>query len=521
MTLPHNSLSFSEPAYCSHDSSSTWEPLYTSQIWSDSNLRKTIINAPLSETRGVKYCYTCRGKVRNYQLTSPDTFFVPCKHSTPKGNKQKESYRQNSDDSHVYSISKPFSSNQEIPATNFDDNAARIENSHIPTISEQLDGNFRTKYVNAEYSRSPCGGRRLRKSLKGLRCIVNFALTDSPKKKRTQIQACSISLMIVAIVVISLILVNFTSPNLLNANSTSTNVVPTNIMFNETTSAIVSDGPATSPAVEASTSAAVTEQTLLISTSNYSKTNTVITKLRENIRTYRKNLSKEEVKKSNINNRDLSQKFCSCQTNEICMLNETSGTSYCRVAADMDDPTGCGGLCALETEACHLVDRSHGARVCRQINPVTCSPKHWRCKNGLCVPLEARCDGYVQCYDRSDEINCECDLKTHFRCSQLMSCFPNRKLCDGYVDCWDGYDELNCTAECPEHQFTCNDGQCIPSVRFCDGVPDCDDQSDEPSGCAACGTHEIRCKNNRCIPSSARCDGRNDCGDNTDELNCS
>lgn len=68
--------------------------------------------------------------------------------------------------------------------------------------------------------------------------------------------------------------------------------------------------------------------------------------------------------------------------------------------------SGCGGLCALETEACQLVDRARGVRVCRLLTLVTCSPQEWRCRNGLCVRAEHRCDGSIQCYDRSDEMHC-------------------------------------------------------------------------------------------------------------------
>lgn len=52
------------------------------------------------------------------------------------------------------------------------------------------------------------------------------------------------------------------------------------------------------------------------------------------------------------------------------------------------------------------MDKARGVRVCRLLTLVTCSPKEWRCRNGLCVPAEARCDGSIQCYDRSDEMYC-------------------------------------------------------------------------------------------------------------------
>lgn len=35
-----------------------------------------------------------------------------------------------------------------------------------------------------------------------------------------------------------------------------------------------------------------------------------------------------------------------------------------------------------------------------------------RCRSGVCVPLESRCDGVLQCDDGSDEDNCPRDHRT-------------------------------------------------------------------------------------------------------------
>jgi len=37
---------------------------------------------------------------------------------------------------------------------------------------------------------------------------------------------------------------------------------------------------------------------------------------------------------------------------------------------------------------------------------VACSSQQYRCASGACVPLTARCNGWRDCYDGSDETNC-------------------------------------------------------------------------------------------------------------------
>lgn len=82
----------------------------------------------------------------------------------------------------------------------------------------------------------------------------------------------------------------------------------------------------------------------------------------------------------------------------------------------------------METEACHLVDKIRGVRVCRLLTQVTCSSEDWRCRNGFCVSSEARCDGYIHCYDRSDEMHCGMINFLRLTLTQTTSlkslCFP-------------------------------------------------------------------------------------------------
>ncbi|XP_013191227.2 uncharacterized protein LOC106135477 [Amyelois transitella] len=499
------------------------ESLYCSHLWSNSNLRRAIISSPKTDKKEIKYCYTCKGKIRRYELNHN---FVPNDHSTPNKTERDNKLPRNETYDNCFGESSQHFNDTNLTTKREKENA-EPDKECIPSISQQIDSSFRQKFTSYEMHPNENNQRRLRKSLKGIRCIVNFSLTESPMKKRTQIQACSISLMIVAIIGISFVLVNFTSPNFTRAtNVDSTIVVPIkNIKINQSSSTETNFYSDPHLLTEVSTTEYVTTtEHSIYTTENISLKSSIISKIRKNIRTYPKDgkRERESQKPKDIINRDLSERFCSCQSNEVCMLDENSGTSICKKAIDIDDPTGCGGLCALETEACKLVDRVRGVRVCRLLTLASCSPEEWRCRNGLCVKAEARCDGSIQCYDRSDELHCDCDLTKQFRCGQSISCFSNTKMCDGVIDCWDGYDEVNCTAECPKDQFTCTDGQCILASRFCDGFADCTDGSDEPHGCDGdCSAHELRCGNHRCVPTTARCDGHDNCGDSTDELHCS
>lgn len=305
------------------DFSTDWKTLYNSQLWTNSELRREIIKAPFLENKAITNCYTCRGKIRNYEITTPcvEPNFLPRNHSTPKCN-------QNTIKNTELSLNEHFATIEE----EYDD--AR----NIPSISRQVDSSFRQKYTCSTYNstNSNIDRRRLRKSLKGLRSILNFASTESLTEKRTQLKACSISVMIVAVVVICVVLINFSTPSFIRAlTKTSTTVVPSvNVDANETSSAIVDihSSPTTDiDVIESTTDKIISTTEIIVSE--------VIAKIRKNIKTYPKIKPVRELPKDIIN-RDLSEKFCTCQNNEVCMLEEESGTSICKLATDIEDPTG-------------------------------------------------------------------------------------------------------------------------------------------------------------------------------------
>lgn len=224
------------------------------------------------------------------------------------------------------------------------------------------------------------------------------------------------------------------------------------------------------------------------------------------------------IKQPLIKNQDERRQCGLCVEGEVCVALKNDPVPYCLIIIDPNDPTGCGGHCKINTEICQRLQKD----IYRCVDDSQCLEDEWQCSNRLCIPLSKRCDGYFNCYDNTDEFECECNLRTHFHCGNLLSCLPNEKRCDGVVDCWDAADEFNCTKDCfGNNQFTCNDSQCIPSHQFCDGFPDCVDHSDEPLGCGGdCKKHEWKCRNNRCIHKNNFCNGKNDCGDNSDEQSC-
>ena len=42
-----------------------------------------------------------------------------------------------------------------------------------------------------------------------------------------------------------------------------------------------------------------------------------------------------------------------------------------------------------------------------------CSSNQWRCDDGECITMSNRCDGRVDCNDRSDEDNCKTENKIY------------------------------------------------------------------------------------------------------------
>ncbi|ESO11638.1 hypothetical protein HELRODRAFT_144914, partial [Helobdella robusta] len=73
-------------------------------------------------------------------------------------------------------------------------------------------------------------------------------------------------------------------------------------------------------------------------------------------------------------------------------------------------------------------------------------------------------------------------LPEYVPCLDGYFCISNKWLCDGWMDCYDDSDEKNCGLYvlCAPNQFSCQSGdQCIYLSWKCDQIRDCADGSDE------------------------------------------
>nr|CAI5832675.1 unnamed protein product [Callosobruchus analis] len=129
-----------------------------------------------------------------------------------------------------------------------------------------------------------------------------------------------------------------------------------------------------------------------------------------------------DTQKDSSNSTDLPLLFCKdCNPRkDICFKESETDKPKCMEAPDINDPTGCGGFCQINTHFCQTLDAKR--------------------KVYQCLPL-----------------------KSILRCPE------------GFFSC-------DYTA-CQENELPCSDGFCIEKQNFCDGQHDCIDGSDEPDGC--------------------------------------
>ncbi|XP_072041555.1 uncharacterized protein [Amphiura filiformis] len=98
--------------------------------------------------------------------------------------------------------------------------------------------------------------------------------------------------------------------------------------------------------------------------------------------------------------------------------------------------------------------------------------------------------------DSVNPVDLPCHLSIAYRCATGNQCIVSYFVCDSIVDCFDRSDEINCQRQhieqCntdfagkfdrnnnPLAMFRCRSGQCVLGCKRCDRCLDCLDDSDE------------------------------------------
>lgn len=186
-----------------------------------------------------------------------------------------------------------------------------------------------------------------------------------------------------------------------------------------------------------------------------------------------------------------SSRVCMCVTGHV-FKDSTNTTCLKRSSCDFRCSTS--GECLEASQKCNgkveCLDKSDETDCTKDESK--CAATEFKCRSGnQCIPVGQRCDSHFNCDDRSDEVDCtEVEKKEHCKSTEMRCpsgfCVDVTQRCDGHDDCGDGFDErsdLCKSTDCPRGFFKCLSGQCLPKEFECNAYIDCKDASDEHAEC--------------------------------------
>ncbi|XP_028280158.1 suppressor of tumorigenicity 14 protein [Parambassis ranga] len=198
---------------------------------------------------------------------------------------------------------------------------------------------------------------------------------------------------------------------------------------------------------------------------------------------------------------------------------EIMGSKYCGELPTLD-LTSDNNVLEVTFRSDHSYTDKGFSATYSAFDPADPCPGKFACNNGMCIGRELKCDGWNDCGDMSDEMQCYCE-GDQFSCGNGL-CKPKMWVCDRVNDCGDNSDEKQCS--CEPNEWRCGNGVCLPQDVVCDDKQDCIDGSDEAScktSSGICTEFTYKCSNNECVNKvNAECDRVNDCSDNSDEASC-
>ncbi|XP_074839616.1 LOW QUALITY PROTEIN: suppressor of tumorigenicity 14 protein homolog [Carettochelys insculpta] len=161
---------------------------------------------------------------------------------------------------------------------------------------------------------------------------------------------------------------------------------------------------------------------------------------------------------------------------------EIDGVRYCKAIAERNKEYGYS--VAINFHSDELVTYRGFYIEYKAFSHMNPCPRQFKCMDRTCIPLNNQCDGWKDCFDGSDELDCGASKAG----SGPGPSGPLR----GPDSCGEDSDENECPYKsCSSPAYKCLNGKCLTKPNpECDGIRDCGDGSDEMN--CACGRSQLK-----------------------------